>query len=270
VSTSVDRVDEPNADDVSGEGEGAGGSRWKAVGYVLGAVAVLVLLYLAGRQLGGSVDAFTDWVEGLGFWAPLVFILGYAVGTVAFAPGSLLTLASGAIFGLFWGTVYAWTGATLGACAAFLIARYLARGWIESKIEGKPRFQSLDHSIGRDGGKIVALLRLAPIFPFVLLNYALGLTKVRFVHYALACFAMVPGTLLYVYYGHIGKALLAGQKTVWDWVLQVAGLLAVVLVTVIITKKARAALAAETGLEADDGAEARDATPAGTEEAPHE
>lgn len=243
MSASADRVDEPKSN------EAAGGSRLKTVGYVLAGLAVLAVLYLAGHQLGAYVDAFTDWVEGLGFWAPLVFILGYAVGTVAFAPGSLLTLASGAIFGLVWGTVYAWTGATLGACAAFLIARYLARGWVESKIEGKPRFKSLDSSIGRDGGKIVALLRLAPIFPFVLLNYALGLTKVRFTHYALACFAMAPGTLLYVYYGHIGKALLSGEKTVWDWVLQVAGLLAVVLVTVIITKKARAALAAETALE---------------------
>ena len=262
MSASADSVNESKAapaghdggrpDGEENAGASAGSSRWKTVGYVLGAVVVLGLLFVAGRQLGGYVDAFTAWVEGLGFWAPLVFILGYAVGTVAFAPGSLLTLASGAIFGLFWGTVYAWTGASLGACAAFLVARYLARGWVESKIEGKPRFQSLDGSIGRDGGKIVALLRLAPIFPFVLLNYALGLTKVRFVHYALACFAMAPGTLLYVYYGHIGKALLSGEKTVWDWVLQIAGLLAVVLVTVIITKKARAALAAETRLEAEE------------------
>lgn len=228
------------------------GSRWRTLAYVAGAIVVVAALYFAGRQLGAYVDAFEQWVRGLGFWAPLVFILGYAVGTVAFAPGSLMTLASGAIFGLVWGTVYAWTGATIGACAAFLIARYLARGWVEHKLEGKPRFEKLDHSIGRDGGKIVALLRLAPIFPFVLLNYALGLTKVRFVHYFWACFAMAPGTLLYVYYGHIGRQALEGGKTVWDWVFQVAGLIAVLVVTVVITKKAKHALAEQTELEEQD------------------
>ncbi|MGD2114856.1 MAG: TVP38/TMEM64 family protein [Acidobacteriota bacterium] len=235
------------------EAEGAAGdSRWRTVLYALAAIAVAALLYLAGRQLGAYVDAFEQWIRSLGFWAPLAFILGYAVGTVAFAPGSLLTLASGAVFGLFWGTVYAWTGATLGACAAFLIARYLARGWVERKLEDRPRFKTLDHSIGRDGGKIVALLRLAPVFPFVLLNYALGLTRVRFVHYVWACFAMAPGTLLYVYYGHIGRQALEGGKTVWDWVFQVAGLVAVLAVTVVITRKAKHALAEQTELEEEE------------------
>lgn len=230
--------------------------RWKGLALAAGAVAVLAALFFAGRQLGGAVEAFAAWVEGLGPWAPAVFILGYAAATVAFAPGSLLTLAAGALFGLVKGTLYAWTGATLGACAAFLIARYGARGWVERKLEGKPRFQELDRSIGRDGGKIVALLRLAPVFPFVLLNYALGLTRVRFVHYAWACLAMVPGTLLYVYYGHVGRQALAGGgegKTVWDWVLLGVGLVAVLAVTWIITKKAKQALAAETGLEGPGG-----------------
>lgn len=234
----------------------AGGSRWKTVGYGLAAVVVLAALFLAGRQLGGYVDEFEAWIAGLGVWGPVAFILGYAVATVAFAPGSLLTLAAGALFGLVRGTLYAWTGATLGACAAFLIARYAARGWVERKLEGRPRFRKLDHSIGRDGGKIVALLRLAPVFPFVLLNYALGLTKVRFVHYAWACLAMVPGTLLYVYYGHVGRQALEGRegKTVWDWVLLAVGLVAVLAVTVIITRKAKRALAETTELEETEAA----------------
>jgi uncharacterized membrane protein YdjX (TVP38/TMEM64 family) len=231
--------------------------RWKSLALAAGAVALLAALFLAGRELGGRIDAFTVWLEGLGVWAPVVFILGYAVATVAFAPGSLLTLAAGALFGLVRGTLYAWTGATLGACAAFLVARYGARGWVERKLEGKPRFQELDRSIGRDGGKIVALLRLAPVFPFVLLNYALGLTRVRFAHYAWACFAMLPGTLLYVYYGYVGRQALAGGaagRTVWDWVLLAVGLVAVAAVTVIITRKARRALAAETGIAPAGGA----------------
>lgn len=237
--------------------QGGGGSRWKKLGIALGALALIAVLYLAGSRLGGYVDSFQQWIESLGVWAPVVFILGYAVATVAFAPGSLLTLAAGAVFGLLWGTVYAFVGATLGASAAFLIARYAARGWVEKKLEDKPRFKKLDHSIGRDGGKIVALLRLAPVFPFVLLNYALGLTKVRFAHYFWASFAMLPGTLLYVYYGHVGRELAAGGNTVWDWVLLAVGLLAILAVTVIVSRKAKQALAAETALD-DDGKESSD------------
>lgn len=241
----------PGGSEPAAPAEAASGPRWKTLAYAAAALALLAALFLAGRQLGGHVDEFEGWIASLGVWGPVAFILGYAVATVAFAPGSLLTLAAGALFGLFRGTVYAWTGATIGACAAFLIARYAARGWVEGKLEGRPRFQKLDHSIGRDGGKIVALLRLAPVFPFVLLNYALGLTKVRFVHYAWACLAMVPGTLLYVYYGYVGRQALEGRegKTVWDWVLLAVGLVAVLAVTVIITRKAKRALAAETEIE---------------------
>jgi len=259
VSTSADRVDESNGDDAEGGREG-GGSRWKTVGYVVGAVVVLALLYVAGSRLGGYRDAFESWIQGLGVWAPLVFILAYAAGTVVFAPGSVLTLISGAVFGLVWGTVYAWTGATIGACLAFLIARYLARGWVEAKLEDKPRFRELDHSIGRDGGKIVALLRLVPVFPFVLLNYGLGLTKVRFVHYVWACFAMVPGTLLYVYYGHIAGQVLEGSHDPKKWALNAVGLVAVLWVTVVITKKARAVLAAETDLDREELEETSETT----------
>ena len=252
VETEHDSAAAATADTGNGAQEASERSRWKTVGQSAAGIALVAVLFLAGRQLGGYVEAFSGWVEGLGAWAPITFIAGYAVATVAFAPGSILTLASGAIFGLVWGTVYAWTGATIGACAAFLIARYAARGWVEGKLEGKPRFQKLDRSIGEDGGKIVALLRLAPVFPFVLLNYALGLTNVRFVHYFWACFAMIPGTLLYVYYGKIGREALEGGNTVWDWVLLGIGLVAVAGVTWIVTAKAKRALAAETELEEEE------------------
>jgi uncharacterized membrane protein YdjX (TVP38/TMEM64 family) len=227
----------------------ARGSRWRTAAKMAAALVVVAALLLAGRQLSGYLEGFTEWIEGLGAWAPVVFMIGYAVATVAFIPGSVLTLASGALFGLVWGTVYAWTGATVGAGAAFLVARYAARGWVERKLEGKPTFAHLDESIEKDGGKIVALLRLAPVFPFVLLNYALGLTKVRFAHYMVASLAMIPGTLLYVYYGHVGRAALEGGQTVWDWVLLGVGLVAVLAVTVVITQKARRALAERTALE---------------------
>ncbi len=191
-------------------------SRGKLVLYIVIGAAVLAGLFLAGRQAGAYVPRFAQWVEGLGVWGPVVFILGYAVAAVAFIPGSLLTLAAGAIFGLVKGTIYTLIGATLGAAAAFLVARYLARGAIERRIAGNAKFAAIDKAVGREGFKIVALLRLSPIFPFNLLNYSLGLTKVSFLQYFAASIAMLPGTLLYVYYGKAAGSLAAvagGAKT---------------------------------------------------------
>jgi uncharacterized membrane protein YdjX (TVP38/TMEM64 family) len=173
--------------------------------------------------------------------------VGYAVFTVAFLPGSLLTLAAGAIFGLVRGTAYAFTGATLGAAASFLVARYGARRAIEQKIAGNARFAAIDKAVGKEGFKIVALLRLSPVFPFNLLNYALGLTKVRFLHYLLASVAMLPGTLLYVYYGHaagsLAQAAGGGAKQGPEkWISLGIGLAATIAVTAVITRLARRAL----------------------------
>jgi len=155
-------------------------SKVKFVFYVLITMAVMAAVILLRREVGGYLLQFARWVDGLGVWGPVVFILGYAVAAVAFIPGSLLTLAAGIIFGLAKGTVYTLIGATLGASLAFLVARYVARGRIERRIEGNARFAAIDRAVGREGFKIVALLRLSPIFPFNVLNYALGLTKVPF------------------------------------------------------------------------------------------
>lgn len=208
------------------------------------ALAVLVGLIFLGRQVGAEVlPRFEIWVKGLGVWAPIVFILGYAVAAVAFLPGSALTLAAGVIFGFVEGTIYSFLGATLGSVAAFLIARYGARTWVEKKLAAQPKFRSIDRAVGQEGGKIVALLRLAPVFPFNLLNYALGLTGVRFAPYVLASFAMLPGTALYVYLGKVGKDAAGGGKTPLEWALIAAGLLALIVVTTVITRIARQALA---------------------------
>ena len=224
----------------------------KIIAYVVAAVVGVAVLLLLGRQAGQYVPRFARWVEGLGIWGPLVFILGYTVATVAFVPGVVLTLAAGAIFGLVRGTLYTFVGATLGASAAFLVARYAARGAIEKRIAGNQRFAAIDKAVAREGLKIVALLRLSPVFPFNLLNYALGLTRVRFLDYLLACFAMLPGTLLYVYYGHAAGSLAeaAGghiQKGTAYWVSLGVGLAATLVVTTFITRLAGKALQQQIG-----------------------
>lgn len=218
-------------------------------------VLVLGLLFFFGRRAGAAIPEFAAWVDGLGFWGPLVYVFGYAVATVAFIPGSLLTLAAGAIFGLGKGVVVVFVGATLGAALSFLVARYAARKPIEKRLGGNKKFETIDAAIGREGRKIVFLLRLSPVFPFNLLNYGLGLTKVRFVDYLVASIGMLPGTLLYVYYGKLAGdvAALAGgagvQKDAKSYALLGIGLLATIVVTAVVTKTAKKALAAEVDLE---------------------
>jgi uncharacterized membrane protein YdjX (TVP38/TMEM64 family) len=187
-------------------------------------------------------------VASFGSLGPVIFIAGYVVATVAFIPGSLLTLAAGAIFGLLWGTVYVFIGATVGATAAFLVSRYVARGAIERRVAGNARFASIDRAIGGQGRKIVMLLRLSPVFPFNLLNYALGLTRVRLADYVTASIGMLPGTLLYVYYGKLAGdvAALAGgaapPRGGEYYVVLGLGLLATLAVTTVVTRLARNAL----------------------------
>lgn len=223
---------------------------------VVGVLAVVALVAF-GRTLGGPLQEFARWVDGLGFFAPLVFAVAYAAAVVAFAPASVLTIAAGAIFGIAKGTIYTLAGATLGATAAFLIARYVAREKVEKMIAGNEKFAAIDRAVGQDGRKIVFLLRLTPVFPFSMGNYALGLTRVRFVDYVVACAGMLPGTLLYVYSGYVAGqvASLAGgvgaERGVgfYAWLLLV--LVATVAVTALVTRTARRALASVTGEEAD-------------------
>ena len=220
------------------------------IALVIGGLAALIVL---GRQAGSYIPQFAQWVNGLGFWGPIVFIIGYALAAVAFVPGSILTLAAGAIFGLAQGVVYVFIAAVLGSAAAFLVSRYLARHAIERRLAGNPRFAAIDRAVGAEGRKIVFLLRLSPVFPFNLLNYGLGLTQVRFVDYLVASVGMLPGTLLYVYYGKLAgdvAALAAGaalEKGAGYYTVLVLGLVATVVVTTIVTRTARRALQEATG-----------------------
>jgi uncharacterized membrane protein YdjX (TVP38/TMEM64 family) len=213
---------------------------------ILGLAGVIGILFLARRLPVGEA---VDWIRAQGSLAPLLFVLLYVVACAAFVPGSLLTLSAGAIFGPVLGFFVVSAGSTLAAAASFLLGRSVARKAIARRLESYPRFQAIDEAVGKEGWKIVGLLRLSPVFPFSLLNYALGLTRVSFREYVLASWlGMIPGTLLYVYLGSvIGEALLHGNATrpsrsTAEWTLYGVGLLATVAVTFLLTRIARRAL----------------------------
>ena len=220
---------------------------WKWI--VLGLVVVALLVARQALPLGDWLASFNTWVVQMGSVGMLVFAAVYVIATVLFLPGALLTLGSGFIFGLVWGTVVVSIGSTLGAALAFLVARYLARDWAAEKVQRHPKFRAIDRAVGQEGWKIVGLLRLSPVIPFNLSNYIYGLTSVSFWPYVLASWiGMLPGTVMYVYLGVAGRAgiqaVAGGQigQTPADYGFLALGLLATVAVTVLVSLGAWKAL----------------------------
>ncbi len=190
-------------------------------------------------------------IEDLGWWGPVAFVATYNLATVLFVPGSVLTLGGGAIFGLWWGSVYVFAASTLGAVFAFAIGRYLCRDRVVKYMESHPKFKALDRAVSQQGLKIVFLTRLCPLFPFNLLNYALGITQVSLKDYVLGSFGMIPGTIMYVYSGSlVGEVAAIGTETLYaspqdsavKWLINIISFLATVAVTVFITRIASKAL----------------------------
>src|SRR3989454_266681 len=222
-------------------------SKWRWVLYATAGVAlVLAVKYLHAQDL---LKSALDWIGRLGPWGPAIFVGLYVVATVLFVPGSVLTLGAGAVFGVALGSVCVSISATLGATAAFLVGRYLARDAIARRIEKHEKFATIDRAVAGEGWKIVLLTRLSPVFPFSLLNYAFGLTRVKLSHYILASWlGMIPGTVMYVYLGSlVNVGAVHRQRTTGEWVLYGVGLLATVTVTVFVTRLARRALAKKIG-----------------------
>lgn len=210
---------------------------WNWIGLGVGIVALFVLWRLLPVQ--EWLESFQSWVKAKGAFGGALYGLVYVAAALLFVPGSILTLGAGFVFGLISGTVIVSLASTAAAALAFLIARYLARERVEKAARRNKKFAAMDRSIGKNGWKIVALLRLSPLVPFSLSNYFYGLTSVRFVPYILASWAaMLPGTFLYVYLGSIGKNA-TGKKSAWEWALLGAGLLATVAVTVILARVAK-------------------------------
>jgi len=227
-------------------------------------IAVIIAGLLASTQLINLQEILTNtlqWINDLGPSAAIVFIIIYMVATVFFFPASILTLGAGIIFDIFFGSLYVFIAASIGASLAFLVGRYIARGWVEKRIEGNPRFKAIDQAVAEEGMKIVLLTRLSPIFPFNLLNYAYGLTKVTFRDYVIGTLGILPGTIMYVYVGSLAKDLATlGSEEVTapseiQWAIRIIGFIATVAVTIYVTKIAKKALAQRVDTEAEPSVE---------------
>jgi pyruvate/2-oxoglutarate dehydrogenase complex dihydrolipoamide dehydrogenase (E3) component/uncharacterized membrane protein YdjX (TVP38/TMEM64 family) len=217
----------------------------RAIIFLLVVAAIVAgVLFLPVRQWFMEFDSY---VKSLGAVGPFVVVLVYVICTVLFIPGSAITVGAGTLFGLKTGFVVVVLGANLGALCAFLLARTFLREKVARWAEGNPKFRSLDQAIGQQGFKMVLLTRLSPVFPFVLLNYFLGLTAVRTRAYVLAnLLGMLPATFLFVYIGAAARDAIAGQMDAsagfYQQILKYIGLLATVAVVVIVTRIARKAL----------------------------
>ncbi|MCL2924409.1 MAG: TVP38/TMEM64 family protein [Trichodesmium sp. MAG_R04] len=222
----------------------------KVIKVLLILFGVAILLFVGNKFFNAQqlLKNALDWIDTLGPWGPIAFTVTYILATVLFLPGSLLTLGAGFLFGRLSGSIYVSISSTIGATCAFLVGRYLARGWVSKKIAGNEQFKAIDKAVADEGWKIVGLTRLSPIFPFNLLNYAFGLTQVSLRDYFFASWiGMMPGTVMYVYLGSLAGSLATlgaegRSRTTAEWVLYVVGLIATVAVTVSVTKIAKKAL----------------------------
>jgi uncharacterized membrane protein YdjX (TVP38/TMEM64 family) len=217
--------------------------RWASVA----AIALSLLLILRSLPVEKLVQQSEAWIESQGPRGPVLFGILYVVAVVLLVPGSALTLAAGALFGLFLGTVIVSLASTTGATLAFLIGRYLARDRVVESVRRHPRLAAVEQAVREGGWKIVALLRLSPAVPFNVQNYLYGVTGIRLGPYVLTSWlAMLPGTFLYVYLGAIGRESVeaAGgprQRGVAEWAMLIVGLLATLILTVYVARQARRA-----------------------------
>ena len=183
----------------------------KRVLFLLLLAAVIGALNLTGGTILPDQAGLRQWVAAWGVFAPIVYMLIYTVAPVLLLPGLPITIAGGILFGPFWGVVYTIIGATSGACASFLVARYAAGDLIRQRLIS-PRWKKLDEGVARHGWKIVAFTRLIPVFPFNLLNYAFGLTAIPFSHYAVTSFVcMLPACIAFIVFSSSLPDLIRGR-----------------------------------------------------------
>ncbi|NEP83340.1 MAG: TVP38/TMEM64 family protein [Okeania sp. SIO3B3] len=214
---------------------------------------VVISLIIAAKyfHLPELLKNILIWIETLGIWSPIAFIIIYNLATLLLIPGLVLTIGGGVIFGVIWGAIYVFFASTLGATIAFIIGRYISRDWVCKQLHQHPKFQVVDRAVVKEGFKIVFLTRLCPLFPFNLLNYAFGVMQVSLKDYIFGSLGMIPGTIMYVYIGSIvGDITLIGtsqQPTnstveLIKWIINIVGLIATVAITIYLTRLAKKAL----------------------------
>jgi uncharacterized membrane protein YdjX (TVP38/TMEM64 family) len=179
--------------------------------FILLIVVVIITVRLFHLNQYLEKEWLRQFVAGYGVWGPIIYLIIWTVAPPLFLPGLPITLVGGVLFGPVWGVVYVIFGSTAGATVAFLVARYLARDWVATKLQGT-KLMTLDEKVAREGWEIVAFTRIVPIFPFFLINYAFGLTRVPLLPYVLATFfGMLPVTIAYVYFSANVLDLLQGK-----------------------------------------------------------
>ncbi|MEO6211313.1 MAG: TVP38/TMEM64 family protein [Gemmatimonadaceae bacterium] len=207
-----------------------------------------VLLWALGHYSTQYIVPFARWVHGLGAWGPIAFIATYMVAEIFLIPGSLLTLAAGALFGFTAGSAYTFIGAMLGSLASFFMGRSVVRPLVTRRLQGNERFALIDSIASRGGIRLVALLRLSPVLPYTVLNYALGVTRISARDYTIGTTFILPGTLVFVYYGTVVASLTGLTSGVHRgrafYGLIAAGVIATIAVIVVITRLANHELAA--------------------------
>lgn len=211
------------------------------VGKTILGVVVLAAFIVAVRllPLGEWIGSFQTWVKDLGAIGYVVYVLVYIVFCIFFLPASVLTFGAGAVFGFVKGTIIVVIGATLGATASFLLGRTIMRRRIEAMTASNPKFRALDRAIAREGGKIVFLIRLAPVFPFAFINFAFGLTGVRLFPYVLATFlGIIPVTLAFVYIADTATRTVTADMDATRTAIQVAGIVFAIIATAFVTRVA--------------------------------
>ena len=216
-----------------------------AIGVALAAAIVASIVLLPAADL---VTRLADTARNAGPAGVAVFFVAYVISTVALLPGALLTLAAGFVYGPWWGLLIVSPSSVAGATAAFLLGRTLLRDWAARRVAASAQASALDEAVGQKGFTLVLLLRLSPVIPFNVLNYALSLTRVRLGTYMLASFiGMLPGTALYVYLGSLAPAAAeltaaTSQGSTAKTLLYGAGLAATIAVVAVSTRLARKAL----------------------------
>ncbi|MEA5480400.1 TVP38/TMEM64 family protein [Pseudanabaena galeata UHCC 0370] len=218
---------------------------------ILNAIAIALLVMIFHYlNINGLLQSIITWIKDQGVIGIVAFIIVYNLATVLFIPGSFLTLGGGALYGVFFGSIYVFIAATLGATFAFLIGRYCARGYVSQKIRNNMTFRAIDAAICKEGFKIVLLTRLSPIFPFNMLNYAFGITRVALKDYILGSIGMIPSTIMYVYLGSLAMDVnlinsqldSSPQTQIIQWSLRLVGLLATIFVSIYIARIAKRSL----------------------------